>query len=108
MPRASLNQRVRRLNLARSLLQRLEAAAALRELAQRCSISPRQAYRYLDHARRLKEPLSVAPPKIAFTVKLPPHLVFRLRRYARNAHLNLSQSVSQALVQMLDAGRRRG
>lgn len=108
MPRASLNQRVQRLNLARSLLQRLKDAEALRELAHRCSISPRQAYRYLEHARRLQKPLPLTPPKIAFTVKLNPLLVSRLRRYAQSAHLNLSESVSQALVQMLDAGRRRG
>jgi predicted DNA-binding transcriptional regulator YafY len=108
MPRASLNQRTQRLNLARSLLQRLNHAEALHELSHRCSISRRQAYRYLDHARRLQKPLSLTPPKVAFTVKLNPLLVSRLRRYAQSAHLNLSQSVSQALVQMLDAGRRRG
>ena len=108
MPRASLNQRAQRLNLARSLLQRLNDAEALRELAHRCSISPRQAYRYLDHARRLQKPLPLTPPRIAFTVKLNPRLVSRLRRYAQRVQLNLSESVGQALEQMLDAGRRRG
>src|SRR5258708_11278850 len=91
MPRASLNQRTQRLNLARYLLQRLNHAEALRELAHRCSISRRQAYRYLEHARRLQKPLPLTPPKIAFTVKLNPLLVSRLRRFARERSSELER-----------------
>lgn len=108
MPRASQAQRAQRLNLAWSLLHRFEDAEALRELARRCSISPRQAYRYLQQARHLKQPLPVTPPKIAFTVKLNPALVSGLRRYAQSVQLSLSETVSQALVRMLSPRRRRG
>lgn len=108
MPRASQAQRAERLNLARSLLHRFKDADALQELARRCSISPRQAYRYLQQARTLKQPLPVTQPKIAFTVKLSPALVSHLRRYARNAQLSLSETVSRALLRLLDPRRRRG
>jgi predicted DNA-binding transcriptional regulator YafY len=108
MPRASHSQRAQRLNLARSLLLRFKDADALRELAHRCSISPRQAYRYLQQARSLKQPVPITPAKIAFTVKLNPDLVSRLRRHAHGTHLNLSETVSRALARMLDARPRRG
>jgi predicted DNA-binding transcriptional regulator YafY len=108
MARASQAQRAQRLNLARSLLHRLKDAEALRELARRCSISPRQAYRYLQQARRLQQPLPVTPPTIAFTVKLDPALVSRLRRYAQSGQRSLSEVVSQSLLRMLAPRRRRG
>jgi predicted DNA-binding transcriptional regulator YafY len=109
MPRASATQKAQRLNQARILLgkqsQRSEAA---RQLAKSCSISRRQAYRYLEQAQRLKEPFPVSDPKVAFTVKLSPTVVRRLRMYATSAKLTLSESVSRALIAMLHRGRRRG
>ena len=108
MPRASHSQKAQRLNLARSLLLRLEDADALRQLAHRCSISQRQAYRYLQQARSLKQPVPITLPKIAFTVKLNPDLVAQLHRYADQVRLSLSEAVSRALSQMLDARPRRG
>lgn len=80
----------------------------MQQLAKACSISPRQAYRYLKQAQRLKHAVAVDPPKIAFTVKLSPTLVGRMRIYAARTQLTLSDIVSQALTVMLDPGRRRG
>jgi len=108
MPRASQAQRAQRLNLARSLLLSFNDTDALRELARRCSISPRQAYRYVQQARTLKQPVPIAPAKIAFTVKLNPDLVAQLRRHAHNARLSLSEIVSRALSRMLSARPGRG
>ena len=73
MPRASETQKAERLNRARDLLvQADQLSDAVEQLAQDCSISPRQAYRYLEQAQRLKQPVPPSEAKLAFTVKLPP------------------------------------
>jgi predicted DNA-binding transcriptional regulator YafY len=109
MPRASATQKAQRLNQARILLgEQSQRSEAARQLAKSCSISRRQAYRYLEQAQRLKEPVPVSDPKVAFTVKLSPTVVRRLRMYATSAKLTLSESVSRALIAMLHRGRRRG
>jgi hypothetical protein len=79
MPRASESQKAGRLNRARDLLLRVDQLSdAVEQLAQDCSISPRQAYRYLEQARHLKQPIPPSEPKLAFTVKLPHSLVRRV------------------------------
>jgi hypothetical protein len=83
MPRASEAQKAERINRARDLLPQIDQfSAAVEQLAKDCSISPRQAYRYLEQARRLKGPVSPGEAKLAFTVKLPNSLIERVRKYA--------------------------
>ena len=108
MPRASDIQKAERLNLARDLLRHRQFPEAASELAQTCSISQRQAYRYLEQAQRLKGPVPVGDSKIAFTVKLSRTLVDRLRAYASSTGLTLSDIVSRAVVRLLNRGPRRG
>ena len=58
MPRASESQKAERLNRARDLLLPVDQLSdAVEQLARECSISPRQAYRYLEQAQRLKQPV---------------------------------------------------
>jgi len=102
-------QKAERLNRARSLLRESDQLPqAVEQLAQDCSISPRQAYRYLQQAERLKEPLAVSEPKLAFTVKLQPSLIQRVRLYASVKNLSISEVVSRALLALLPRGRGRG
>jgi predicted DNA-binding transcriptional regulator YafY len=109
MPRASDAQRAKRLNLARTLLrQQPRLSGAVQQLAKTCSISRRQAYRYIQQAQHLTGPVPVNDPKVAFTVKLSRALAGRIRTYATAADLSLSESVSRALTAMLNRGRRRG
>src|SRR5215472_5366080 len=83
MARASETQKAERLNRARDLLLRVDQLSdAVGQLARDCSISARQAYRYLEQAQRLKEPVPSSEAKLAFTVKLPLSLVRRVRTYA--------------------------
>ncbi len=64
MGRASDAQKAERLNHARGLLHEFDQLPeAVEQMAQDCSISPRQAYRYLQQAERLKEPLAVGEPE---------------------------------------------
>src|ERR1700750_3430205 len=91
MGRASDAQKAERLNRARALLGQFEELPdAVERLARECSISPRQAYRYVQQARRLKEPVAVSESKLAFTVKLPHSLIHRVRLYA-SVKKNLNQ-----------------
>ena len=66
MSRASGSQKAERLNRARDLPRHADQLSdAVERLAQDCSISPRQAYRYLEQAQRLKEPMRFASRGIA-------------------------------------------
>lgn len=109
MPRASETQKAERLNRARDLLRRVDQLSnAVEQLARDCSISPRQAYRYLQQAQQLKEPVSPAESKLAFTVKLPHSLIRRVRTYASAKGMSISEVVSRALQALLPRGRGHG
>jgi predicted DNA-binding transcriptional regulator YafY len=109
MGRASDTEKAQRLNRARDLLHRFKHLPdAVERLAQDCSISPRQAYRYLQQAQRLKEPVPVGESKLAFTVKLPRSLIQRVRLYASVRKLSISEVVSRALLALVPRGRGRG
>ena len=81
---------------------------AAEQLAQSCSISRRQAYRYLEQAQQLKRPVPVGDAKVSFTVKLSRSLVDRLRDYAASTGLTLSEIASRALSAVLHRGGGRG
>jgi hypothetical protein len=109
VPRASEIQKAERLNRARDLLRQFEQLSdAAERLAQDCSISPRQAYRYLEQAQRLKAPVPPGEGKLAFTVKLPHSLIQQVRAYATRKRLSISEVVSRALLALLPRGRGRG
>jgi hypothetical protein len=109
MPRASQNQKAERLNRARDLLRHVDQLAdAVEQLAQDCSISRRQAHRYLEQAQGLKQPVPLNETKLAFTVKLPHSLVQRVRTFAAAKGLSISEVVSRALLALLPRGRGRG
>jgi hypothetical protein len=109
MTRATDAQKARRLNRARELLGRFDQLPdAVEQLVKDSGVSPRQAYRYLQRARYLKEPVPVGDTKVAFTVKLSRELVRHLRTFARRSSLSLSEIVSRALLAALPPRRRRG
>jgi hypothetical protein len=109
MARATDAQKAERLNWARTLLH---GPASLPEAAERlargCSISKRQAYRYLEQAQQLKHLLPVGDVKVSFTVKLSRRLVGKLRTYATSTASTLSEIVSRALLAVLHRGGGRG
>ena len=109
MPRASETQKAERLNRARDLLLHADQLSdAVEQLARDCSISPRQAYRDLEQAQGLKQPVTPTEAKLAFTVKLPHSLVHRVRTFAAVKGLTISEVVSRALLALLPRGRGRG
>jgi len=109
MARASGTEKSERLNHARSLLQRFEHLPdAVDKMVRDCSVSHRQAYRYLQQAGRLKNDVPITDAKIAFTVKLSEGLVERLRSYANTKGVSLSDIVSRALEAFLPRRKKRG
>ncbi len=109
MGRASDAQKAERLNFARQLLRQAgHLPEAVQTMVHHCSISPRQAYRYLQQAQRLKQPLPVGEAKIAFTVKLSRELVERVRSHAAATGLSLGEVVSRALLALLHRRGGRG
>ena len=109
MARASQIQKAERINLARALLRQYEHwPDAAQQLARTCSISERQAYRYLEQAQQLKHPVPVGDVKVSFTVKLSRSLVERLRAYAASTGLTLSEIASRAFSAVLSRGGGHG
>jgi hypothetical protein len=109
MARASDAQKTERLNLARTLLlEHPHWPEAADRLARACTISTRQAYRYLEQAQQLKRPVPVVDAKVSFTVKLSRSLVDKLRSYAASTGLTLSEIVSRAVIAVLPRGGGRG
>jgi predicted DNA-binding transcriptional regulator YafY len=109
MGRADDIQKAERLNQARQLLGEFDHLPdAVQKMVRDCRVSPRQAYRYLQQARLLKQPVVVGDPKVAFTVKLSQTLVERVRSHASVSGLSLSEIVSRALAALLARRRGRG
>jgi hypothetical protein len=109
MTRATDAEKAERLNHARHLLQWFNCLPdAVNKMVRDCSVSPRQAYRYLQQAGRLKQDLPIRDAKIAFTVKLSEGLVQRLRAYASAKGLSLGDIVTRALDAFQPRRTKRG
>ena len=81
---------------------------AVERLVRDCGISPRQAYRDLQHARRLRAPVPVPDATVAFTVKLSRGLMRALRAHAQATGLSLSEIVSRAVSRLVARRGGRG
>lgn len=95
-----------RVNAAVQLVEAgVPVAEAARVLAQRFSVSTRQACRYVERAAQGGR--VVAPEATTvFTVKLPAALVVRVRERAKASGNTISALVAQALTEFLARGRR--
>ena len=109
MRRASDVKKTQRLNFARTVLREHKYLPdAVQQLSRACSISRRQAYRYLETAKTLKRPLPPGDIKVSFTVKLSQSLAHKIRNYATSTGSTLSEIVSRALLALLNRGGDRG
>jgi hypothetical protein len=92
LDRANAAVKAERLNHAREPLQRFDHLPdAVAQMVRDRWVSPRQAYRYLQQARRLKQPVPIGDTKVTFTVKLSQELVRRVRSFANITDLSLSE-----------------
>jgi hypothetical protein len=109
MARSTKADKARQLNAARRLLQRnLELSEAAQNLSGEFALSLRQAYRYLEAAARLDQPVDIVEATVPVTLKLPPSTVRRLRTYARRSGLTIGTIVTRAVDGFLSAVKRHG
>lgn len=80
----------------------------MRRLCRAFELSGRQAYRYLEEAARLDQPMEVTEVTVAVTLKLPPRTVELLRKYARSSGLTMGAIVTDALQALLRARKAHG
>ena len=98
MARSSRSQKVERLNAAYTLLaQGVTASEAVLRLSRRFGLSQRQAYRYLQDARAMSQPIEPAETLIPITIKIPDTLVEALRAHSRSSGDSIGEIVARAL-----------
>ncbi len=100
-----MKQRAERMKIARELAQDHAPAEAARLLAERFSLSPGQARRYVRAAGE-ECPLARAEIKDPVTVRIPRPLLARLRLHARATGRGLGSLVAEAVAGWL--GRSSG
>jgi len=76
-------------------------ADTLQYLREACSISRRQAYRYVDAAHNMKHPLPVRDIRVSFTVRISEILATRVRRYAALSGRTVSEITQRALQSVI-------
>ena len=109
MARATDAQRAQRLNRARELLaDGASLSEAAEALIESFALSRRQAYRYLQEAQTLPQPLAVGPPTVPLTLKVPAPVVVALREHARATGLTMGAIVARALSAFLARAAGRG
>lgn len=109
MARSTQAQKAKILNAAYRLLsQRMGTAESAAALSRENSISLRQAYRYLEQAVQLKQPVAVAEPALPITFKIPGNVIRMLRTYAAANNLTLSEVLTRAITDLVARASRHG
>jgi hypothetical protein len=76
--------------------------------SRKFDLSLRQAYRYLEEAAHLEQPVEIAETTVPITLKLAPSTARRLRAHARSSGLTIGTIVTRALDAFLGARKRHG
>ena len=109
MARSTKAEKALQMNAARGLLQpRVALPEAVRRLSREFDLSERQAYRYLEEASQLEQPVKVPEATVSVTLKLPPRTVELLRKYTRSSGLTIGAIVTAALNAFLRTLKRHG
>ena len=109
MVRSTRSQKIERLNAAYEMLdQGIAASEAVLRLSRRFGLSPRQAYRYLQNARALDQPVEPAEALIPITIKLPGTLAEALRAQAKSSGVSIGEIVARALRRLFSNMGRHG
>lgn len=107
MARSTQAQKAQRLNAAYHLLERrMSMAEAATLLAHEEAISLRHAYRYLEAAAQLKQPVPIGEPALPITFKIRGTVIRALRTYAETHNLTLSEVVTRAITEFVARVRR--
>lgn len=109
MARSTQAQKATILNAAYRLLsQKMGIAESAAALSRENSISLRQAYRYLEQAGQLEQPITVAEPALPITFKIAGNVIRMLRTYAAANKLTLSEVLTRAITEFVARASRHG
>lgn len=109
MPRATHAQRAQRLNAALGLLATGQSIGdAVDVLIGQFGLSRRQAYRYLQQAQTMAEPVNVGESNIPMTIKVPADVAAQLRSFAATSGMTIGETVAHAVRAFLTKAGRHG
>ncbi len=109
MARSTRTQKAKRLNAAyRLLVRHMSLAQAADTLSREHGISLRHAYRYLEQAAQLEQPIQIVEPAQPITFKIPGDVIRALRTYAAANDLTLSEVVARAIEEFVKRAHRYG
>ena len=109
MTRSTIAEKARQLNAAYAMLVgKVSLPDAMQRLSRQFDLSERQAYRYLEEATHLEQPVEVSEATVPITLKLPAGTAHLRRAYARKSGLTIGAIVTRALAAFLSAQRRHG
>ncbi len=101
----------KRINHAYALLSKEKPQSQVIEhLMKKYGVSQIQAYRYVQQAKEMNEKMAIPEASVVFTVKIPPSLVSRIRKFASSKEMSISLAVRAALEDFLakkDHGQKR-
>jgi predicted DNA binding CopG/RHH family protein len=102
MERAQNSELAKRINQAYVLLSKEKPTAEIVEhLIEKYGVSQIQAYRYVQQAKENNGKVAIPEDSVVFTVKLPPSLINRVKRFARSQGMSISKVVRAALEEFL-------
>ncbi len=109
MTRSTKADKARQLNAAYALLRKsVSLPDAMQRLSRDFDLSERQAYRYLEEAQKLDQPVEVSEVTVPITLKLPAGMARLLRAYARSSGLTIGAIVTRALAAFLNTQKKHG
>ena len=102
MIRSTQAQKAERLRAAQRLLaNNISMAEAALALSRENGLSVRQAYRYLEAARKKEPPLSAPRPSVTISLKMAADLAQRLQAHAGASNLTASEVMRRAVTAFL-------
>ena len=102
MERAQNTELAKRINLAYALLSKEKSTPEIVEhLIEKYGVSPVQAYRYIQQAKENNGKVAIPEASVVFTVKVPPSLINRIKKFARSQGMSISKVVRAALEEFL-------
>jgi hypothetical protein len=108
MPRSTNTQKTKRINAAYEMLaHKADVPEVAVSLSRRFKISLRQAYRYVETAQTLKEPLPIAESTIPVTFKLSVGSVNFLRAQSKSEGTTIGAIVKRLIAWFMNQERQR-
>jgi hypothetical protein len=109
MIRSTQGQKAERLRAAlRLLANNVGMAEAALALSRESGLSLRQAYRYLEEARKQEPSVSAPQPSVTISLKMPADLAGRLQAYAAASNLTASEVMRRAVAAFLASANADG